>query len=182
MRVVEQIRQQPVERRGGQHEARARFESRRIGCAPGATARYVRAIRSHCWSTSIGSLPSGAVVREHEKLVDDMRHRIDVAHDAVAHFRVVHHFGAQTQSRERRLQVVRDAREHHGAIVLRLRDFAHHLVEAVRQLPQLARAALGHGRRRLAAAEAPDRLRERAQRLLQLPRGEQRGQARRSRK
>jgi hypothetical protein len=104
-----------------------------------------------------------------------VRHRVDVAHDSVADLRLFHHFRAQPEARERRLQVVRDACKHHRAVVVGLRDLANHLIETVRQLPKLARPALGHGRRRLTAAEARDRLRERAQRLLQLPGGEKRG-------
>ncbi|TDA49100.1 hypothetical protein EVG18_01740 [Burkholderia pyrrocinia] len=175
MRVVQQVRQDPVERRRRQPEAR-------IGVEPRLDRRRVRRDRAIAACDPLARLVDrhrlaaiGPAVRKHQKLVDDVRHRVDVAHDAVAQARVVHHFRAQAHPRKRRAQVVRDARQHHRAVVVGLRHLLDHLVEAMRELAQLARAALAQWRHRLPAAEARDRARERAQRLLQLPGREQRG-------
>ncbi len=174
MRIVEQVRQHPVERRRRQAKARP---GRELG-AHGGRVRGHRAVSARDPLARLvdrhGLAAVGVAVREHEELVDDVRHRIDVAHDAVAQPRVVHHLRAQPHPRERRAQIVRDAREHHRAVVLRARHLLNHLIEAVRELAQLARPALGQRRHRHPAAEARDRARERTERLLQLPGGEER--------
>ena len=66
----------------------------------------------------------------------------DVGHHVFAGNVVLHaHLGFQAQARQRGAQVVRDAGQHHGALLLQLGQFLRHAVEADVDLADLA----GHG-------------------------------------
>ena len=77
---------------------------------------------------------------------------------------------AEPQSRERRAQVVRNAGEQQRAILLRLLQIGQHVVEAAIEVDDLRRPGLGQRRRRLALADARDRVVELAQRPGQIAR------------
>ena len=80
------------------------------------------------------------------------------------------HLDAQAQARERRAQVVRDAGQQHGAILLDLPQVAGHRVEAAVDRGDLRGPGLGQRRRQLAAADARDRRRQFAQRPREVAR------------
>ena len=66
-----------------------------------------------------------------EELVDRGVELHDVCHHVLAgHFIGHAHLGFQPQACERRAQVVRNARQHHGAVLLQLGQFLRHAVEA----------------------------------------------------
>ena len=81
------------------------------------------------------------------------------------------HLGLEAQARERRAQVVRDAGEHHGAVLLDLGELARHPVEAHVDLADLAgQRGLVEARVVFAFADAAGREREVLQRPVDQPR------------
>ena len=83
---------------------------------------------------------------------------------------------AETQPRERRAQVVRDAGQQHRAVALDLAQVAEHRVEAAIDRGDLRRAGLGQRRRRFAASDALDGGVELAQRPREVARERERGE------
>ena len=66
-----------------------------------------------------------------EELVDGGVKLHDVGHHVLAGHFVVHaHLGFQPQPRQRRAQIVRNARQHHGAVLFQFGEFLGHAVEA----------------------------------------------------
>ncbi len=83
-----------------------------------------------------------------------MSHLLDIVdHRKFGRFVRRAHFRFQTQTRERRAQVVRDAREHQRAIGFELFEVGHHLVEASVCFGRNAHASLGQRFRRLPRAD-----------------------------
>ena len=66
---------------------------------------------------------------------------------------VLDELGAQAQGRDRRAQIVRDRRQHAGAVLDEALQAGMHAVEGAGRLAHVGRPALGHRRHRLAAAE-----------------------------
>ena len=76
-----------------------------------------------------------------EELVDDGVELRDVGRHVVARVLVGHaHLGFEPQARQRRAQVVRDAGQHHGAVLLDLGELVGHAVEADVDRPDLVGA------------------------------------------
>jgi hypothetical protein len=88
---------------------RSRQPEARIGLEPSLHRRRVRRDRAIAARDPLARLIDGhrlaaigPAVRKHQELIDDVRHRIDVAHDAIAQPGVVHHFRPQPHPRKRR--------------------------------------------------------------------------------
>ena len=66
-----------------------------------------------------------------QKLVDDGVELLDVGHHVLARILLGHtHFGFQTQTRQRRAQVMRDTSQHDHAVLFNLGQLLRHAVEA----------------------------------------------------
>jgi hypothetical protein len=83
----------------------------------------------------LGVVGAGVV----EELVDDGVELVDVGRHVLARVGIGHaHLGFQAQARQRRAQVVRDAGQHDGAVLLDLGQLLRHAVEADVHLADLA--------------------------------------------
>ena len=121
---------------------------------------------------SIGSVATRDVVaREVEELADDPVHLLDVGDHAGTRRGVAGvELDAEAQSRQRRAQVVRNAREQYRAVALDLAQVAEHRVEPAVDGRDFGRAGFGQRRRRFAATDALDGELELVQRTREVAR------------
>ena len=84
--------------------------------------------------------------RKIEKLADDLVHFVDVDRKRFTLGGIAaDHLQSQAKPRERRAQIVRNARKHHRAVALEPRQVRGHLVERSGKHADLGRALLGRG-------------------------------------
>ncbi|MGF6510783.1 hypothetical protein OKW26_006610 [Paraburkholderia sp. 32] len=138
-RVVDEVRHEPVEQRARQRERGAGAQIEREQRGFGGVRRFggfsgLRVIaRGKLLAQELvdfdGRSGVRRLAREFEELLDDVGQGIDVADQARALVFVDQHACAQLQARERRLQIVRDAGEHHRLVVAGFVQAPHHVVE-----------------------------------------------------
>ena len=165
--VVDEVAERALERqRLGAHAERGDVDGdARAGRERGLREAFDEAIQAHVADV----LVHRAVLDALQRALDHHVELVEVLVEVRAQLVVVQHLGAQLQARDRRLQVVRDAREQALAILHEALDARLHVVERAGRAAQLDGAGLGHRARVHRAAEgrgcvgdALQRARERA--------------------
>ena len=165
-RILDQVVQHAAQVGGVAHRMRAVGDAG-IDLHVGQTHRFARHVGQQTAEVDIGEARRFRRLGVVEELADDGVHLPDIGLDALARLvRQVGHFHFQLHARQRRAQVVRNARQDHGAVRFHLFQVVDHLVEAAVRLDDFDRALFRQRRRLLALGDVARGRRQARQRQI----------------